>query len=169
VIGLVLAVGQAGGIAGALLARRLAARIGIGPAFIGAIALCGPAYAFVALATPATAVLFLTVGWTLLSFASLVSMVLGVSVRQALVPQHLQGRVVGATRTVILGAIPLGALLGGTLAATIGIRPTLLAGAFLSGPAFVPLLRSPARRLRELPGGEPDDATAVVEVGSAPA
>jgi MFS family permease len=166
VIGLVLAVGQAGGIAGALLARRIAARIGIGPALIGAIALCGPAYAIVALATPSTAVPFLTIGWTLLSFASLVSAVLGVSIRQALVPQHLQGRVVGATRSVILGAIPLGALVGGVLAAAIGLRPTLLVGALVCGPAFVPLLRSPVRWLRELPATEP---TAMVEVGSAPA
>jgi hypothetical protein len=39
------------------------------------------------------------------------------SLRQALIPEHLFGRVQGGYRTLVWGAIPVGALLGGVLAA----------------------------------------------------
>ena len=159
-IGLILAVGQLGGIAGALLARRIAERIGIGPTFILALAACGPGAVLIAAATEATAIAFLTLGWTIWSFASLLTVVLGTGIRQALVPQRLQGRVVGATRTVILGAIPLGGLAGGAIAAAGSTRAALVAGAAFSVVAFVPLLLSPTRHLRELPHAEPEPAAA---------
>lgn len=43
------------------------------------------------------------------------------SVRQALVPEHLFGRVQGAYRTVIWGGIPVGSLAGGVLGAWLGL------------------------------------------------
>jgi predicted MFS family arabinose efflux permease len=149
-IGLILGVGGLGGIVGAVTANRIAAAIGVGPAIIGAVALGGPAAVLIALATRDTALFLVTVGWALWSFESTVTMVLGVSIRQALIPQRLQGRVVGATRTIILGAIPAGALIGGALAASLGLRATLIIGAALSAVSFVPLLFSPTRQLREL-------------------
>jgi MFS family permease len=164
-IGLILAVGNLGGVAGALLARRIAAWIGIGPSFILALALCGPATVLIAAATPSTAVLLLTSGWALWSAASLLTVVLGSSIRQGLVPQRLQGRVVGATRSVIIGAIPLGGLAGGAIAAAGSTRAALVAGSCLSIVAFVPALLSPARHLRELPPVEPETVAPAVGVG----
>jgi hypothetical protein len=58
-------------------------------------------------------------------------------------------------RFLVWGTIPLGALAGGALASTIGLRPTLFVaagGAFLS---MLPILLSPIRRLREIP--EPEE------------
>jgi MFS family permease len=155
-IGAVLAVGQAGGIAGAILARRIARILGIGPALIAASALIGPATLILASATPSTAVPFLIIGWALWSFTSLMSSVIGVSIRQALVPQRLQGRVVGATRSIIFGVAPIGSLVGGTIAATAGLRAALFAGAGAALFAFLPLALSPVRTLRELPS-EPEE------------
>jgi MFS family permease len=43
------------------------------------------------------------------------------SVRQALIPEHLFGRVQGAYRTVIWGGIPVGSLAGGALGAWLGL------------------------------------------------
>jgi MFS family permease len=105
----------------------------------------------IALANRSTAIPFLAVGWALASFATATTSVIGIGIRQAMVPQRLQGRVVGATRTVILGIAPLGSLAGGGLAAAFGLREALLVGAAISCVAFVPLLLSPARRLHELP------------------
>jgi MFS family permease len=54
-----------------------------------------------------------------------------VSARQQLVPDHLLGRVVSAFRLIGNGAAPLGSLLGGVIAAAVGLRaPMLVAAAF---------------------------------------
>lgn len=150
-IGLILAIGQAGGILGAVLARRIASRIGFGPTFITGIACAGPATLVIAVAGHATAIPLLTIGWALWSFGAMITAVMGASIRQALVPPRLYGRVLGANRTIIWGIAPLGALVGGTLAASIGLRPTLIVGTVTAAIAFLPLLFSPARQLRVLP------------------
>src|SRR5207247_11142251 len=131
---------------------------------IGAMVLAGPAILFIALAGRATAIPFLTAGWALWSLAALVTSVTGVSIRQALVPQRLQGRVVGATRSVIFGVAPLGALAGGVLAATTGFHTAFLIAAVCGFATFVPLLLSPARRLRELPREAEEPRTIAVTV-----
>jgi hypothetical protein len=54
-------------------------------------------------------------------------------------------------RFVVWGVIPLGGLVGGALASTIGLRETLWVGGVGASIAFVPLLFSPLRSLREIP------------------
>ena len=54
--------------------------------------------------------------------------VLTMSLRQALIPHELFGRVQGAYRTLVWGAIPLGALAGGLLAHAYGIRAVFVIG-----------------------------------------
>lgn len=59
--------------------------------------------------------------------------VLTMSLRQSLIPHALFGRVQGAYRTVVWGAIPLGSLAGGALASLIGVRWVFaVAGAVLA-------------------------------------
>ncbi len=150
-IGLILAIAQAGGILGAVFARRIASTIGFGPTFITGIACAGPAALLIAVAGHATAIPLLTIGLALWSFGAMITGVIGASIRQALVPPRLYGRVLGANRTIIWGIAPLGALIGGTLAASIGLRPTFMVGSVTAAVAFLPLLFSPARQLRVLP------------------
>jgi MFS family permease len=58
--------------------------------------------------------------------------VLTMSLRQALIPHRLFGRVQGAYRTLVWGAMPVGAVAGGGLAAALGIRLVfLVSGALL--------------------------------------
>jgi len=57
------------------------------------------------------------------------TMVLGASLRQVIVPGRLMGRVVAANRLVGASAAPLGAVLGGWLAAQAGVRVPYLAAA----------------------------------------
>ena len=47
--------------------------------------------------------------------------VITMSLRQALIPQEMFGRVQGAYRTLVWGAIPIGGLAGGVLAGVIGV------------------------------------------------
>lgn len=59
-------------------------------------------------------------------------MVLGPSLRQAIVPAHLMGRVSSSTsRMLAMCAAPFGAFLGGWLATTYDIRTSLYAAAGL--------------------------------------
>lgn len=56
-----------------------------------------------------------------------------VSLRQELTPDHLRGRVTADARVITFGAIPLGALAGGVLAETFGIRAPYVAAAVVGG------------------------------------
>jgi predicted MFS family arabinose efflux permease len=53
------------------------------------------------------------------------------SVRQALIPEHLFGRVQGAYRTVIWGGIPVGMLAGGALGGWLGLPAVFLVSGIL--------------------------------------
>ena len=69
------------------------------------------------------------------------------SLRQAVTPLRLQGRVSATMRTLIRGVIPIGALLGGLLAERIGLREVMIVTA-LGGPAaFLAIWFSPVRSL----------------------
>lgn len=155
-LGLVLSVGELGGLAGALVTTRLARLAGTGRLIIGSAALFGPALLVIALAPASSALPFLALGCALVSFASVVYNASTVGLRQSRVPAELQGRVVGFNRTIVWGISPLGALLGGALAAGAGVRVAMLVGGAIACLAVVPALASPLRELR----GLPDDATA---------
>jgi MFS family permease len=57
------------------------------------------------------------------------TMVLGPSVRQAIVPDELMGRVGATARLIGLSAGPLGAVFGGWLAHVFGLRAPFIFGA----------------------------------------
>jgi len=86
--------------------------------------------------------------------------VVTVSLRQRITPDRLLGRMNASRRFVIWGVIPLGQLASGGLAVWIGLRPTLFVGAAGISLAFLPLVFSPVRKLRELPDEEPVMAAA---------
>lgn len=72
--------------------------------------------------------------------AGLVWNVITVSLRQAIVPDHLFGRVNSVYKLFAMGAIPLGALLGGLLARTLGLAaPFLVGGAIIVLAALLAL------------------------------
>jgi MFS family permease len=55
--------------------------------------------------------------------------IVGVSLRQAIVPDQLIGRVVSAYRMVGYGAVPAGSILGGVAGRPLGLRAPFLLGA----------------------------------------
>src|SRR6266498_2300018 len=72
--------------------------------------------------------------------AGVVFNVVGVSLRQAIVPDRMIGRVVSAFRTLAYGAVPAGAILGGAGARTLGLRaPFLLGAAVLAAAGLLAL------------------------------
>jgi predicted MFS family arabinose efflux permease len=74
-----------------------------------------------------------------------------VSVWNALTPDALLARASGARRTINNGIRPIGALLGGTLGATLGVRPTLWIATIGAIAGVLWLLPSPVTKLRNLP------------------
>jgi len=76
-----------------------------------------------------------------------------VSVRQALCPPHLLGRMNASVRFMVWGTLPLGGLLGGVLASTVGLRSTLWVAGIGSFLAFGWVAASPVRAIVTLPSG----------------
>ncbi|MGZ6955094.1 MAG: MFS transporter [Acidimicrobiia bacterium] len=123
--GLLLTTEAAGAVLGSVVAARLSLRLGTGRALAGAIGLAGASMLLPGLwAQPIAVAVSLAVG----GFAGLVWNVITVSMRQALVPDHLLGRVNSAYRLIGWGTMPLGALAGGLLADAFGLRAPFLVG-----------------------------------------
>ena len=73
------------------------------------------------------------------------------TIRQAITPDEMLGRLNASYRTLVYGAIPIGSLVGGLLGEVIGLRWTLVVGALgiLVAPAWV--LGSAVPRMRRVP------------------
>ena len=61
------------------------------------------------------------------------------SLMQTLTPERLLGRLNASRRFVVWGTIPLGSLVGGILASSIGLRATLWVGAIGGSLCFLPV------------------------------
>jgi predicted MFS family arabinose efflux permease len=88
------------------------------------------------------------------------------SLRQAVTPDHLLGRIAASDMVLVNGLQPIGALLGGALGQAIGVQAALLigvAGMFCAG-AWV--WWSPIRHIGEMPT-EPDDSIAGLTTSTA--
>jgi MFS family permease len=72
---------------------------------------------------------FAVVMLALIGVAEVMFNIVGVSLRQAIVPDQLIGRVVSAYRMVGYGAVPAGSILGGVAGRTLGLRAPFLLGA----------------------------------------
>jgi hypothetical protein len=66
--------------------------------------------------------------------------VVAVSYRQSATPDRLLGRVMSAYRFIAYGSFPLGALLGGWLAAELGLPATFVVGGALIAMMFLFML-----------------------------
>ncbi|MBD2868474.1 MFS transporter [Paenibacillus arenilitoris] len=89
----------------------------------------------------ATASLF----YLLWSAASTLIIINGITLRQQLTPDHLQGRVHASGRMIAYGGSPFGSLLGGVAASGIGVQPTYAVTAFVLIVLFAVSLRTPLR------------------------
>ncbi|MGW2252847.1 MFS transporter [Kitasatospora sp. NPDC001660] len=154
-LGAVLAVASVGGLIGALVSRRVIARFPLGRVYLVAQSalLLGPAL-IPAAAGPRPVM----VGMFVLSFFATylglgVAGVIIVSLRQAVTPQPMMGRMTAAFRTLLFGGGSLGGLSAGLLTGQLGARGALTVAAAGSAAVVVGLVLSPVRRLRALPTG----------------
>jgi MFS family permease len=152
VIGLIFTLSNLGGIVGAVLAARVAGRLGVGRTLVTAGLLSGPPLLLVPLAPAGPrAMPFLVASWFLGSLGVILYNVTAISLIQALTPERLLGRMNASRRFVVWGTVPLGAFVSGVLASTIGLRETILVGAIGASSSFLFLYFSPLRTIREMP------------------
>ncbi|GAA4975789.1 MFS family permease [Nonomuraea thailandensis] len=151
-VGLVLALAGAGGLAGAALAGRIAARSGTARGFLLCEAFAAP---MLLLGPTGDSLALFTLAGFCAGAGIVASNILTSTFRQQYCPPELLGRITASTSALNYGAIPLGALLGGVLGESIGVRQTLWLMAAVQLGSLAILLLSPIRRRRDFPGPTP--------------
>jgi predicted MFS family arabinose efflux permease len=163
-LGLVFMLGNVGWLLGALVAKRATQVIGTGRTLALGGALGGAPLFLWPLAPHNLAIVFIVASLALSSFGIVLFNIPGISLYQTLVPEHLLGRMNASRRWLVWGVIPLGSLIGGVLAATIGLRTTLIVGCAISTAASLFLLSRPIRTIATVV----DDAGTTGDGGVAP-
>ena len=131
-VGLVFAAGGVGALLGSIGAGPARGRWGVGRVLLGSQILFGLFGMLVPLAVlfPDAALPLVVAAEFLQWVMVLVFSVNSVSLRQAITPDRLLGRVNGTMRFIVWGSRPVGSLLGGYLGSSIGLPMTLVVGAF---------------------------------------
>jgi len=131
VVGVVFAVGSVGGLLGAIFAGPIQARLGVGMTLLVSILGGG-----LVMATPLAAYTYAPVFLSILFFVEFLIgapyNIVQVSLRQAITPDRVQGRMNATMRTIVWGTIPIGSVLGGLLAGFIGVPETIVLGGFVA-------------------------------------
>lgn len=152
-IGLVLGVGAVGSLVGAVAATWLKNRLGLGRAVVAELVLCCAAPLLIPLAPgtgPLSYAMYVT-AFACCGIGSTMSTIHVVSLRQAITPDRLLGRVNAGCRFIAWGPLPLGALAGGLLGDAIGLRDTLYVTAFGFLTAMLWIVFSPVPQLKDFP------------------
>jgi MFS family permease len=155
-IGIVFSISSVGSLAAALTATRVSSRLGVGPTIVGsAFVFAPPLFLIAAVPVPAP-IPFLVAAFVLFGYGAVIYNITQISFRQAVCPERMQGRMNSVMRFIVWGVMLIGSLLGRALATWVGLRETMWIGAAIGLFAFVPIILSPVRTLREMP--EPDAA-----------
>ena len=144
-LGLLYAAGAVGSLVAAVILPRVSRWAGQGMVSLGGLGLF--VVAVVGLAGTSTFTLALGVWW-IWSVARLAVNANGITVRQLLTPDELQGRVNTTGRMLAWGGTPFGALLGGLSADAYGVRVAYLLLAVPAVLSVALVYASPVRRLR---------------------
>jgi MFS family permease len=173
VIGIILTIGGIGFLGGAFVSGRISKRLGVGRTILISAIVSSLAGLLIPFATRSTAWPLLISSLLIAGFGGVVYNVNQVSLRQAITPERMQGRMNATMRFMVWGTIPIGSLAGGILGSTIGLRPTLWVGAIGGAFGFLPLIFSPVPGLEKIPEpsaieGLSSTDEGVVEAGHVP-
>jgi MFS family permease len=172
-IGAIFMMAGVGFLTASAVCQTLNRRFGIGPVMLFGLSASGISWLLVAAVSPnfwpathfGAALLFF-------DFGAMLFFINYLTLRQAVTPDHLRGRVTSTLIFLSLSLSPIGSLLGGVMGEYLGLRTTIAitgVGGLLLGVALVRY--SPLRTMHELP--EPADAplppvkpTAVQEIAA---
>jgi MFS family permease len=157
VIGLAFSLASLGFLLAALTTGAITPRVGVGRMLV--LTSVGFSLSALPIAAAPDALIFpaVAVSGFLGGYCGVAWNITQVSLRQAITPPRMQGKMNATMRFILWGTIPLGSIIGGTLGALIGLHPTIWVGALGSLVAFVPVALSSVRRITTIP--EPVDDT----------
>lgn len=149
-MGVIFSIGSVGVLFGAWVAGSTGKKLGLGRSIalssMGTIGLLT-----VPLALYISPVLILALGQLITGAFTAIYNINQVSLRQAITPDRLQGRMNATMRTIVWGTIPVGSFLGGVLGASVGVISTIILGAVISMLAVLWILPSPVMGLKSIP------------------
>lgn len=153
VLGIIIALGGISSLTGALLVGRIVRRFPLGHTMIAAAVLSGLAALLIPLGTgPLWGAVCLAASQLFGDISYPIYNVPELTLRQRIAPPHLLGRVNACMQMLFKGVWPIGALMGGVLAANIGMRMTLVICGLGVLASSLWLVASPVRRLAREPG-----------------
>ena len=152
-IGVIFMMAGVGFLAASAFCQSLNERYGVGPVMLFGLTLSGASWLMVATVT-AEYVTTLHFGLALFffDFGAMIFFINYLTLRQAVAPNHLRGRVTSTLIFIAVSLSPIGSLLGGVMGTYFGLRATIVVagvGGLLLG--FAMLRYSPLQQMRELP------------------
>jgi len=149
--GTVMAGFGVGSIVGALIAPRLQQSLGVGGAIWTPIMVSSFATLAWPLAPASFPVPVLFAGTTLFGLGATAYNITQISLRQAITPERMQGRMNASMRWIVWGTMPLGTLCGGAIATAYSLRAALWVGAIGCLFTWLPVFLSSVRTIEQMP------------------
>ncbi len=150
-LGVLMALAALGNLVGALIAPRLADRLGTARTLVLGSILVAAGCAAIPFAGPGVALIPAVVGTAITGMAVVFMNVTRQAWRQGYVPEQLMARSSTASQVINVGLIPVAALTAGALSGPLGIRPTIAVMCAIAGAANLAILASPVMGRRDLP------------------
>jgi len=126
--GIIYASNGVGAVVAASIAPRLSSRVGIARAVLFGLACATVGFLLVAVSETSTWFITATLGDALVGCGIVINIISSASLRQRTVPPELLGRVTVSYRLVVNGAVALGAVVGGVVGETVGVREAIGVG-----------------------------------------
>jgi MFS family permease len=154
-LGLVVGAGSVGALLGASLSNRVRTSLGFGRTLRVSTAVACLSPLLLLVPRGADVISLVVLGGSLAIYGASLAIfnVNALTLRQTVTPDNLLGRMNASYRLLLFGMVPLGALIGGTLAGAFGLRPALTVGVIGLTTPLAWLAFSPVFRLREMPTG----------------
>jgi MFS family permease len=151
VVGLIFSIGNIGVLIAAFTAARVTRAVHLGRAIWLGMFVSSAALLALGLAPTNNALPYFVGAWLLFGFGGTLFNIDQVSMRQAITPDHLLGRMNASMRFMVWGTMPFGSLAGGVLGTAIGLRPTVIVAGIGGMFAVLWLTVRPVLSMRELP------------------
>jgi MFS family permease len=150
VAGMLFSVGSVAAVVAAAIAAPLTKRLGSARIIWLSTAVTSPFNMLIPFTYNDWRILLFVLGIVVGGGGQLIYAITQLSYRQSVVPPAILGRVNATMRVLVMGALPVGGLLGGGLGTLIGVRNTLIifGVGFILAPLFV--VFSPLRRVRDV-------------------